>query len=253
MFEGLFRLIDKAVEVMLKLRKKTHNRLASLVVFAGVAMISQKFWVPIVIQLIEKNQDMDIPDFRSEPVGVFLIMIGLSYHYLSAKNDRGELKFSDDQILEHDAAILTAQFKIVTYEQIREYLSNLEADHSYYMKEHRKFGNLLHFWSNEENKLMSNDVAQNLDKLLENSLDLGNFIDVSFFVFPNLQKDSNNYRLCMFPDHNCDRGGHGTSEQDVFYSQKSEELEKLVEKVKNSLKEYIAATKAEYGKKAILL
>ncbi len=198
---------------------------------------------------MRNNQDMDIPGFKSEPVGVFLSMIGLSYQYLSAKNERGELKFPNFEILEHDAAIISEQHNIMSDEEIREFLTDLDLGHNYYSSESARFGKLLNNLENDENKLLNQHVKEKMEEFLSKSRRLKGFLAASFWVYPDTGQDPNNFRLCMFPDKNCDRAGGGTNEEDIFYSKKSDKLNKLVDDVRDSLGEYTA--KSEYGIKAI--
>ncbi|MCF6304800.1 MAG: hypothetical protein L3J33_05465 [Rhodobacteraceae bacterium] len=243
--------IDAIIKILLKLRRKTHNTLAFIVVTAGTALVSQKLWGPILANLLQKI-DITIPDLRTEPYGVFLIMAGLFYHYIYSKNETGEFRLGNSDVVDHDAKILSRFMEIVDYERIREYFDGLWNDHSYYSQDSRALRQGARFLSLSENKFLSPNLCIQTGEFLRSCDNLLNFVAYSFFVYPNIRKNTNNnLRLCMYPDRNVDRGGSGDDVDHHFYSQKSDELDALLKTVKSNLDSFIEATKSELGAKAL--
>jgi len=249
--ESLFQIVDKAVEVFLRLRGKTYNRLASIVVMAGAVLIAEPLWVPYVQAYLEQKMELQIPDFQSGFVGFFLISIGLTYHYFQSKLERGQLTFSNADQREHDGIILDNLKAIISYDFIRDFVANLDADHSYYLDDSRICRNAVRFLNSTENCFLDSDMKENAKLLADTISKLLAFCSVSFFVYPNVQANTSNFRLCMFPDLNCDRGGSGDLDEMKRYNEFSSTLEELISSVESQLATFVLCTKKTIGSRSL--
>lgn len=218
------------------LRPKFYNRLTWIVVITGISLIVTPLYQQILIELAEKYLSINLPDQNLVPWGFALIVSGLCYHYFSMKNielnNNKVVLEKERQHIEHDQNIFTHADEMLSGTAIHEFLSWLQDNHSYHHQDYDKLRGFCHFLSLEENYFLTNELQDVTQELLRSSLQLLNFLDVRFFIYPDRPIDDGT-RSAMQPENHPDRSGNYSIENVKIYDSITAELNSLIEDLRD--------------------
>jgi hypothetical protein len=144
--------------------------------------------------------------------------------------------------LEHDSRVFGAGDAVLSEQALRDMLSRVESDHSYYSEWGHVFDDLFHFLILEQNRFLDQAIAECAEKLASGLHSLLSFLAIQFFVFPRDQQ-KRNVRYCMHPKLNCDREGSGTADEWKKYSDLAHELDDRIATVRAAYRTYRRAVK----------
>lgn len=139
---------------------------------------------------------------------------------------------SGEKIIEHDKMLFDKADAIMTEKCLNELLEYIGTFHSYTVEMVSPLDRFYKFFDEEGNQFIniklknsSLDLAKELRKLVS-------FLAAHFFVYPNNQPYDADLRLCLYPELNIDRGGHGTPEEREKYDKYETQMFSLLDTVK---------------------
>jgi len=241
----LFELGDWVVEKALSLRGKWSNRIARLIVVAGLALCSEPIWQPYLNALLEAKFAFGVPDTNSPILGLVLVFGALAYQYLSEKRDRNQLRFPEEAEYRHDLEMLESLRVKCDERRILFILDRLEATDAWFDRDVDAFLSWTRHFDDETKRFLSiqlNDASCQLSSKLE---ELAGFTGAHFFVYPDHEFSSGRgYQNCLYPDHNIDRSARAANEEGMrFYRARQEQLGQIISDARSELKEFIGTLK----------
>ncbi|HEY0842102.1 hypothetical protein [Methylotenera sp.] len=172
--------------------------LGLLLVSNGLLTLSGPWWQSIFIGLLG-SLNITINDTYQLILGVLQVTLGvglLSYkHFIIDKH--AERKESDKR------TITASPLKI---DVVRYYLTNLVDDHSYESSFDIAFHNAYTYFKKAESELQLEESKYTYKKFTDAAAQLHNFVAVNFFTFPEGRSATGEYRYCLAPHLNMDRG-----------------------------------------------
>ena len=217
------------------LRPRFYNRITWLIVISGIAMMSTEFWETILDAALKRQFDISISGSNDAAWGFALCALGLVYHMANTGlydlSLSTELRARKQQEVLHDKEIFLKANKILTEEQVVEFIETLESDHSYYFDEAARLSRFARFLAATSNQFLTEPITERVRDFIRAFNELGEFLSYKFYVFPKGQTGPNT-RLCMTPGLNMDREGDGSPEQAQKYEALTNQLEVLSRKVK---------------------
>lgn len=152
-----------------------------------------------------------------------------------------DLENDRERRIEHDKKIFIESNKILNERELSDILDRLFGDHSIWMSDVSKINQLGKFLEEESNQYLTPVLQTETASLTDNLSRLSLFSGKNFFVFPENQT-SENFRLCMHPGCNIDRG-FPSEEQSKFYGKCTNELNEIIEELDKRYKNYRKAIK----------
>lgn len=247
-FERLYEIGDWLVAKVIQLRPKAANRLALMVVSAGVLVLTEPLWVSILVAALQTSIDFTI----HPAYGVLLIFLGLTYHYLTSKNKRGELSFSSHQC-QHDTEISKRISQTLSFEDARETLEWISCHDAFFSFQNRKLYLLHKTLVAPENLFLDAELLE-CQQVYANSLnDLLNFLAAHFFRYPEGKIGPwDDYQNCLYPHLNSDRQGSGDLNAETEYFARSNELKDRLHCCNTAMNNLISSSKAQLGANALV-
>ncbi len=152
--------------------------------------------------------------------------------------------FDYSRFKEHDRAIFARADAIVDEKRFGIFLDDLRCGHNYYSNQLLQLTMFINFFEEEGNQYLIRSLCMKSTALHDKLSELGAFLSVNFFWYPDNQTSSN-VRLCMYPEFNVDRGGSGSEKERIFYDKHSKELTILVCDSEKKYKDYRKHIKTE--------
>ncbi|MBI4723955.1 MAG: hypothetical protein HY765_02840 [Rhodomicrobium sp.] len=229
--------IRETVEWLYNLLKpKIHNRIALIVIGAGLASIAAPLWLPVVQALLMKEFGAKFDQPSSPWIGITLVITGLVYHAITHAGESGALRSARVASIEHDKRLADQVRNILPESKVNDMLGSLGGAHAYrdrYAILLDESDNLL---SSGELHFLNKEIRENCEKLKQASSDLREFISQWFFVYPRHQTH-NDMQYAMQPSLCCDREGDGSYDQIAKYDELTAQLN---ERIRNYQAAYLA-------------
>lgn len=169
-----------------------------LFIGAGLATFTGPWWQGILIALLGKA-DITVPESSIWISGTVLVLIGfgfIGYKYLVI--DVRDREISADRSMLSSAP--------VPIDSVRSYLDWLINDHSFKSSLDTAFYNSYTYFQKSENKFRQHALAQAYEAYALPAKNLHTFCANNFFVFPDTPPPDGDYRYCLAPSLNIDRG-----------------------------------------------
>ena len=145
------------------------------------------------------------------------------------------------RIIEHDKNTFIESEQILNERELSDILDRLFGDHSVWMSDVFKINRLGKYLDEVSNQYLTPALQTKASSLVDALSKLSLFTGKNFFVFPE-QQTSENFRLCMYPNFNIDRG-LPSEEQSKFYGKCTNELNDIIEELDKRYKDYRNAVK----------
>jgi len=138
----------------------------------------------------------------------------------------------------HDCNIFNDSSEILSEEQLRSILRDLQGDDSYAKSNHGAVLEFCLFFEKTGNFFISAQLNSLVQALVVDLRRLLNFLGLNFFIFPECQTQGSDIRYVLCPHLNIDRGGFGKAEDDHQYFKLQNELDEICNKVLTSYSNY---------------
>jgi hypothetical protein len=215
-------------------KPKVHNRIALVLVIAGVASAATPVWEPYLRAAAAKYLALDVDVPGSPWIGVAIILVAVLYHLGAQYTEAALVKVQSaasksqlDRALKHDQEIAD-RFRHTFPEHSRDSLVRwLLDDHSCFTDQLNGLEESVVFLQSAEAHFLNQSVRELAARLIKPSTEMLGFVSYKFFPFPKDQR-GDRLRIVLAPGLNVDREGDGTAEQSRKYNTLAEELEKLV-------------------------
>ena len=215
---------------------------------AGLTLISTPIWERVIDGILKDQFSISISGPNDAAWGFALCALALIYHLLNAgiydalrnqsQRERSTLE------IEHDRKIFMNADAILPEQQLEWFLHQIETDHSYRLSQTTKLDKFCQALVGVGETFVRPGLHEKTGELLRAISELRDFIGLKFFVYPEKQS-GDDFRLCMMPAWNCDRGANPTYENLNKYDNLSDELLSLVDKVRSAYKDYRLAVKRD--------
>jgi len=126
-------------------------------------------------------------------------------------NVHGALTEKKDTINEHDKNIFQKADEILDEETLKCILGIILGDESIRAQDIDKIEELKHFYNKTSNQYINENIEDSKKQFLDALENFNEFLGTDFDMFPYNQRGEN-YRVCMNPKVNIDRGGAPTDE-----------------------------------------
>lgn len=194
-----FYLKYKGFETELKIQRNAWITVSLAVVGVGGTILSTPLWMEVANAISTKYFDLILLDGYSWLYGFICIAIGVCIFLYGQK-----VTVDRDQQIKHDTNVFNEMNSLLTESKQNAILSNLVNDHSYYNDEDTIFYNLFHFTEQVGNKFINKKLMTNSLAYINALKAFDNFAKREFDIFPRTM--TGNYRLCLKPNWNIDRG-----------------------------------------------
>lgn len=217
------------------IRPAAHTRIAWAVTIAGLGLIVQPFWEPIVVALATKYLAIKVADLPGPAWGFSLVALALAYHLLAVRAQGLRDDLSAERVRTHDKPIVERTMVEFPAQAFNALIGSVGDDHSYRLPQNR-LTEMADYLRDPANRLLDATLARSAEALAEQSARLGTFLATHFFVFGN----STPLRLVMYPDHNEDRTNRNlTAEDRQMYRDRSRELHALLDEAKAAHDDFV--------------
>jgi hypothetical protein len=211
------------------LKPKTHNKLAWLVVGAGVAILASPFWEPILRGLALKYLQIQIDPPTSPILGFALVVVGLLYHYGLSRIEHYPQDAQQRErrlaAIEHDRRLAQTFRDTITETQLENLFFELETNHMFANNSKQPLQNATELLGTAEMHFLNPLLRDCATNFIEASEQLTGFLALNFFVYPERQRELRTFAL--HPHLNWDRGAPN-DEQAGQYQVFAEQLDELV-------------------------
>jgi hypothetical protein len=230
------RLVAIFEKIWPLMRPAASTRLAWIVVCAGVTLLVQPFWEPIIIALASKYLAITVKDLPGPGWGLILIITALTYHYLVLRGQSLDQRLSSARIREHDKPIVERLTQAYPPQNLENLTYSIGSDHSYFLDENN-LGEMARALRDPSNRFLDPQLAASAEALAVTASSLGLFLQTHFFVFGKWKR----LRLALYPDLNEDRAetGYPTPEQRGRYEEHAKELHRLLDEVDAAREDFI--------------
>lgn len=130
---------------------------------------------------------------------------------------------SDSQ-REHDRKIFSESNAIFDENVLNNMNDHLLGDHSIYDEEFTKLNLYKIHIEKTSNGFLNTEIETAKQELLQSIITLSSFIGVKFVIYPRDQSMEGNYRLCLAPYLNFERGGEWSAANDKKYGNLGSQL-----------------------------
>lgn len=169
-----------------------------LFIGAGLATLTGPWWQSILVAFLGKA-GITVQESYQWLAGVVMVLIGLGF--VGCKYfviDVRDTKISADRTTLSSAPVQIAA--------LRAYFSSLASDHSYKSSLDTVFQSSYTHFRRRENAFKIGALAKAYEGYSLSAAKLHQFCANNFFVFPGTPPPDGDYRYCLAPDLNIDRG-----------------------------------------------
>lgn len=138
---------------------------------------------------------------------------------------------------EHDKEIFIQSESVLTQEQLESFLNQIIDDHSLHMNKFGRVREYAIYLSKVKNEFLDPKLNESAKELATRISALLDWTLPRFHIFPEKQTDTN-FRLCMHPRWNCDRGGDWDEENSRKYDRDAKELNALENQIGESYERF---------------
>lgn len=206
--------------------------IGTVFLIAGVAGLQGPWWQSILVALLNKA-DLHVDDRTNYAVSGILTVTGLAillckYFVL----DRWDRQIASDK------ATLAGQLQDPASPQ--PYLKNLVDDHSYWSSQDTAFHHVYTVFRQAQHGFQYDKTIKLYDAFSTQAQALHGFVAENFFVYPNNQPNTSDYRYAMAPHLNQDRDMTTYDPEKVRqYDELKTELHRRVKDVETSYSAFL--------------
>lgn len=226
-----FYIKYKHFEAGLKIQRNYWIKASLAIIGIGGTILSTPLWMEVANAFSIKYFNLTLLDGYSWLYGFICIAIGICVLIYGQK-----VTVDSDLKVKHDISIFNQMETILSEARQNAILSNLVNDHSYYNDEDTIFHNLFYFVEQTGNKFLNRKIQTKSQNYINALKAFDTFAKSEFDIFPRTA--TGNFRLCLKPNWNIDRG------LDIPDIKKELDYDKLGEK----LDELISSIRLEYSK-----
>jgi len=146
---------------------------------------------------------------------------------------------------EHDRSIFQRADAIMSEDDLKRMLEQLDIDHSYLQSQRRKMTDFISFFEHVGNWYIRGNMAKSTKKLIKSLERFMEFKSAHFFI--SNQSRSDDPYLVLEPALNIDREGTGSPDETQRYGQYVRVLEDIVDDIRAAYKEYRLNAKKDLG------
>ena len=227
-------------------KPKYHNRLAWVVVIAGLGLVSTGILEKLVNLFLKARYNLTLTDETDSYIGLALVLIGLGYHLWMQKIigglERAEAEVNFKERIEHDRKLFAEADGILAESKLFGLLDCIGADHSYCVSWTSDYIELCEFLGQRSNRFLDEALREAAAGLKHSMDDLHTFIGKNFFDYDK-DRYSEDLRMCLQPEWNVDRAGSGTPEERQKYDALGDKLAELIKRVEVEYAGYRDAVK----------
>ena len=219
-------------------KPKAHNRIAWIVVAAGIGLVLSPWWEPVLRAVMKRVFGIDVDPPTPPLFGLALIVAGLGYHLFAYRIETLGERERQQASIAHDRKQVARFCGALREHDLDRFLYRMENEHAYLSSEItsvRASAVMLH---SIEMHFIDGDVRKQAASFTSAVLELGRFCGRNFFVYPDRASDDPQY--AMHPAKNWDRGSP-TEMQEQEYTQHEAELEELVVAVRDEYRRLVAS------------
>lgn len=228
-----------ALKVIEALKPKFYNKITWLIVVSGLSLMSTPFWITVANAVFGKTLDLSITNDSDTLWGFLLCCLGLIYHLLNTGLYEVALSVTSKTTLEkkelHDKSIFSQLNEIIDEDALAHILSRLRSDHSLYRDSDQSIRNFVIKAMSSSNSFVCKDINDKTKLLCESLTKFVHFVDEHFDLYPYNQT-TDNYRMCLAPQLNCDRAG--SWDDSAAYGQLSNEMEAAIKAIKDAYRDW---------------
>jgi hypothetical protein len=226
-----FYIKYKNFEGGLKIQRNAWLTISLAIIAIGGAILTTPFWMEVANAISTKYFGLTLLDGYSWLYGFGCIAIGVSIFLYGQK-----ITVDQDLLQKHDLPLFNEMDAILTEPKLNAVLSTLENDHSYYNEDDNIFHSLF-FLTGQTGKMFINKKLKTKASTFINSLkSFDRFAKDQFDIFP--RTSTGNYRLCLKPNWNIDRGLEiPDTAKELKYDKLADEMNAIIKQVRT---DYIA-------------
>jgi hypothetical protein len=164
----------------------------------GLSGLTMPWWQPFIVAILDisgletdKQENYLVPTLLSL-IGV--IILAFKFFYLDKRADQSA---SDRIMIDQNPLEIN---------EINQYLSTLVDDHSYLSSLDTKFRNSYTAFTQAHLNFQHPRTREIYTKFVMSSKTLHKFVTANFWVWPNSQSSSTDWKYCLAPHMNIDRG-----------------------------------------------
>lgn len=166
-----------------------------------------------------------------------LTILGIVVMLVFIRPDIARKHIFKDEYREHDKFVFHKSDDILHERDLSYFLSNLINDHSYRYDSAKYIDRFIYYFNDQSNQFLIPEISEANQRLLKSLELLMRFCSTNFDEYPAMQSFEN-YRLCMRPDLNIDRGGEYYSGMISEYDALGDALETHVVDVRTAYNAY---------------
>ena len=221
-----FYIKYKDFESGLKIQRNVWLTVSLATIGIGGAILSTPLWMEVANAISTKYFGLTLLDGYSWLYGFICIAIGVGVFLYGQK-----VTVDQDLLQKHDLPLFKEMDAILSETKLTAILSNLENDHSYYNEDDNIFHNLF-FLAGQTGKMFINKKLKAKSTTFINALkSFDSFAKQHFDIFPKTA--TGNYRLCLKPNWNIDRGlDIPDTTKELKYDQLAEEMNAKIKQVR---------------------
>lgn len=241
------RFLQTAERVIALIRPKFYNRIAWVVVLAGLLLVASPWWLDLVSALAHRYFDVTLPTAASHvAMGVVLVGLGLLYHLIVHYINELIASQRESTTLaaqrEHDREIFAQFVSHVSENDLAWILGDLQDQHAYTSPQGTKLDLAVKHLLAPSTQFIDVQVSAAGKRLGMALRELRNWTSLNFFVY-GPQTDEG-LRFCLYPELNQDRTLRVPSAEDSRrYGEFAQELYVKVDEVHAQYAQFRAVVK----------
>jgi hypothetical protein len=229
------------------IKPEFYNKITWTLVVAGIAMFSAPIWQDILVAFLNKKLDLNITPVSETGWGLYLIIVGLFYNFVTNSFLQCILFLTDrdkvENIKSHDITIFKNSEHKLSEVQFKSFTNELLCGHAFWYEQSNRVDDFIHFFKHVSNNYMQETLVEK-EKLLNNDLNkLMEFLTRNFEIYPRNQTE--NYRFHLYPIGNIDYSLSVSPEHDKKYDDLRDELHRLVSSAEEKYLSYRSVVKSK--------
>jgi hypothetical protein len=239
-----FEILERFLRLI---RPRFHNRLAWVVVGAGLLLTATPWWGGIINALAQQQFGVSVPvSTEHTTIGLVFVVAGLVYHLLThsihefvvSRREAAELGARGD----HDRKVFLGFTAAVPERQLLDLLRSIVTLHQYWSRDGTLIRCAIDYLRAPSTQFVADDIAAAAIALALAIDNLENFLALN--CVEHMSPPNGDMRFCLFPDGNIDRSrGIPSSEQSQRYAELSHQLEQYVIEAENGYASFRSVVK----------
>ena len=234
-----YATLDNLIKVAKYFKPEFYNKLTWTTVVAGISIASTNLIDRLIGYFFDLSFDVAFTDGDDGLVGVAFVSIGLIYNFGVRLLDFNIIDKSSGEkqakIEEHDLNVYKYLSKVLSENDVNEFIVRLESDGSYSLERKRPLDSFMRLSVENENMFIDKNLESAKTIFNQSLVDLDSFLAAHCFNYPRDQVDV----LCLYPDLNIDRALEIPNDRkEQIFRKREEEMYELIDIIKNNYKHY---------------